>query len=79
MFQQNGLKGQQAVSPGQRPGYEDGVIIALKGQKPWTEAMPPTDSFAPTGRRLRTYAYPGQRPGLTAHCPFGAWLSTGHG
>ena len=28
MFPQNGLKGQQAVSPGQRPGYEDRVIVA---------------------------------------------------
>ena len=27
----SGLKGQQAVSPGQRPGYGDRVIVALKG------------------------------------------------
>ena len=76
MFPQNGLKGQQAVSPGQRPGYDDRVIVALKGQKPWTEAMPPTHSFAPTGRGLCTHAYPGRCPGLTVLCPFGAWSST---
>ena len=69
MFPQNGLKGQQAVSPGQRPGYDDRIIDALKGQKLWTEATPPTHSFALTGRGLRTHAYPGRCPGLTAHCP----------
>ncbi len=31
MFPQDGLKGQQAISPGQRPGYDDMVVIALKG------------------------------------------------
>ena len=46
----SGLKGQRDNSPGQRPGYGDRVIVALKGQKPWTEAMPPTYSFAPMGR-----------------------------
>ena len=50
MYLTNGLKGQQAHSPGQRPGYGERVIVALKGQKPWTEAMPPTHSFALTGR-----------------------------
>ena len=50
----SGLKGQQAVSPGQRPGYGDRVIVALKGQKPWTEATPPIHSFAPTGRGCAT-------------------------
>ncbi len=50
MFPQNGLKGQQAISPGQRLGYDDRVIVALKGQKLWTEATPPTYSFALTGR-----------------------------
>ena len=46
MFPQNSLKGQQAISPGQRPGYDDMVVFALKGQKLWTEATPPTHSFA---------------------------------
>ncbi len=50
MFTQNGLKGQQAHSPGQRPGYRGRATVALKGQKPWTEASPPTNSFALSGR-----------------------------
>ena len=29
----NGLKGQQALSPGQRPGYDEAGRLALKGQK----------------------------------------------
>ncbi len=31
----NGLKGQQALSPGQRPGYKEVDKSALKGQKPY--------------------------------------------
>jgi len=29
----NGLKGQEALSPGQRPGYKGAGKFALKGQK----------------------------------------------
>ena len=29
----NGLKGQQAHSPGQRPGYNSSIVRALQGQK----------------------------------------------
>ena len=35
----NGLKGQRANSPGQRPGYRDAVKFALKGQKPTCAAL----------------------------------------
>jgi len=35
----DGLKGQQAHSPGQRPGYVGQATYALKGQKPYIEAM----------------------------------------
>ena len=33
-WRKNGLKGQQALSPGQRPGYKEMGKYALKGQKP---------------------------------------------
>ena len=42
----NGLKGQQALSPGHRPGYKDEGKLALKGQKPYFA----NDAFALTGR-----------------------------
>ena len=35
----NGLKGQQALSPGQRPGYQQTPTFALKGQKPYESDM----------------------------------------
>ena len=59
----NGLKGQQALSPGQRPGYKDVGKFALrstygrllptgrkKGQKPFLVHY----AFALSGRWLRT-------------------------
>ena len=49
-LRRNGLKGQQAFSPGHRPGLTDGRILALKGQK----AYRVHDVFALTGRWLRT-------------------------
>ena len=33
MYRTDGLKGQQAISPGQRPGYRECAAIALKGHK----------------------------------------------
>ena len=33
MYLIDGLKGQQANSPGHRPGYGESVMLALKGQK----------------------------------------------
>ena len=49
-LRRNGLKGQQALSPGQRPGYKDEGKLALKGQKP----ILCYNAFALTGRWLRT-------------------------
>ena len=46
----NGLKGQQADSPGQRPGCMDVGKFALKGQKPYLVHY----AFALSGRWLRT-------------------------
>ena len=46
----NAPKGQDANSPGHRPGYRDMVRIALKGQKPYHVFH----AFALTGRKLRT-------------------------
>ncbi len=46
----NGLKGQQALSPGHRPGYKYEGKLALKGQKPCLVYY----AFALTGRGLRT-------------------------
>ena len=43
---QGGLKGQQAHSPGQRPGYYGGSSLALKGQKHQNGS----NAFALTGR-----------------------------
>ncbi len=45
----NALKGQKALSPGQRPGYKAIGRFALKGQKPYLVH----DAFALTGRWLR--------------------------
>ena len=49
-LRRNGLKGQKALSPGQRPGYKDVGKFALKGQKPTCRIV----AFALTGRWLRT-------------------------
>jgi hypothetical protein len=46
----NGLKGQQALSPGRCPGYKDVGKFALKGQKPFLVHY----AFALSGRWLRT-------------------------
>ena len=46
----SGLKGQQALSPGQRPGYKEVGKFALKGQKPYLVHY----AFALSGRWLRT-------------------------
>jgi hypothetical protein len=47
----NGLKGQQAHSPGQRPGSKEVSIFALQGQKPICRIV----AFALAGRWLRTF------------------------
>jgi hypothetical protein len=49
-LRRNGLKGQKALSPGQRPGYKEVSKFALKGQKLSCDI----DAFALTGRWLRT-------------------------
>ena len=49
-LRRNGLKGQQALSPGHRPRYTDVSNFALKGQKPIRRIV----AFALSGRRLRT-------------------------
>ena len=46
----NGLKGQQALSPGQRPGYKEMGKSALKGQKPFLVHY----AFALSGRWMHT-------------------------
>jgi hypothetical protein len=60
---QNGLKGQKALSPGQRPGCKEGSRFALKGQKLTCSIS----AFALTGRWLRTT--------LTQGVALGWWLS----
>ena len=58
--EESGLKGQQAISPGQRP--RDGCVQikdAPKGQKQFN----PNDAFALTGRHKHSIPFP---PG---HCP----------
>ncbi len=54
----NGLRGQQANSPGQRPGCKDVGKFALKGQKPYLVHY----AFVPSGRWLRTAVTPGAMP-----------------
>ena len=49
-LRRNGLKGQKALSPGQRPGCKEGSRFALKGQKLSYGIV----AFALTGRWLRT-------------------------
>ena len=49
-LRRNGLKGQKAISPGQRPGCKKVGIFALKGQKHYIA----DSAFALTGRWLRT-------------------------
>ena len=48
-LRRNGLKGQQTLSPGHRPGYKGTGNCALKGQKLYLFH----DAFALSGRRLR--------------------------
>ena len=48
-LRRNGLKGQQALSPGQRPGYKGTGEFALKGQKPYLVHY----AFSLSGRWLR--------------------------
>ena len=64
----NGLKGQQAHSPGHRPGYEcNGDVRPVRAKEFDNKA------FALTGRVTLTDAnIPRTCPGLTAFCPFGA-------
>ena len=45
----NGLKGQETLSPGQRPGDKKAGKFALKGQKPYLVPY----AYAPVGRWLR--------------------------
>ena len=49
-MRRNGLKGQKALSPGQRPGCKGMSIFALKGQKHNVA----DSAFALSGRWLRT-------------------------
>ncbi|MBQ6653307.1 MAG: hypothetical protein IJM81_07990, partial [Prevotella sp.] len=56
----SGLKGQQAPSPGHRPGYEEWCAFALKGQKPYHSRR----AFALSGRNFILRADPGRCPGL---------------
>ncbi len=46
----NGLKGQQAHSPRQRPGYQQMPTFALKGQKHNRDESPTCSAFALSGR-----------------------------
>ncbi len=65
--EQRSKKGQQANSPGHRPGYGESVMLALKGQKHcFLLRLLPFQGV--------DYAslYPGRCPGLVAYCPFGA-------
>ena len=67
MFLIDGLKGQQANSPGHRPEYGESVMLALQGQKHcFLLRLLPFQGV--------DYAslYPGRCPGLVAYCPFGA-------
>jgi len=48
-LRRNGLKGQKALSPGQRPGYKGAGKFALKGQKLYLVHS----AFALSGRWLR--------------------------
>ncbi len=66
----NGLKGQQALSPGQRPGYMDMGKLALKGQKPYTRLIRERVCFCPCRALASHYFYPGRCPGLSACWPF---------
>ena len=49
----SGLKGQQASSPGQRPGWSDGGKYALKGQKLYLHGRSATigDAFVAKWRK----------------------------
>ena len=48
-LQGNALKGQTAHSPGHRPGYDEAMKCALKGQKHYRASVY-RDSFALSGR-----------------------------
>jgi len=58
----SGLKGQKAVSPGQRPGWSDGGKYALQGQKHRFCGRSATigDAFV-AKRRKNAFALPGRR------------------
>ena len=64
MYATDGLKGQQAHSPGHRPGYSGQVVFALKGQKRFSWAS----SSAVTYEGDAVYA---------GFCPYRACLSHG--
>jgi hypothetical protein len=66
-MRRNGLKGQQALSPGHRPGYMGTGKLALKGQKPYLVV----DAFALTGRCLRTASTQGAALGWKLNAPSG--------
>ena len=70
----NGLKGQQALSPGQRPGYMDMGKLALKGQKPYTRLIRERVCFCPCKALASHHFYPGRCPGLSACWPFRPFL-----
>jgi len=69
----NGLKGQQAISPGHRPGYTAGAANALQGQK----NLFCNNAFALSGRSFFKLFYPGRCPGLTAFAPLGRFYISG--
>jgi len=58
-LRRNGLKGQQALSPGHRPGYKGMGKLALKGQKLYLVRY----AFALSGRWLRTTSTQGDALG----------------
>ena len=69
----SGLKGQQAVSPGQRPGYGDRGYRRPERAKALDGGDASYLFFCPYGAELCTNAYPGRGPGLIDYCPFRAW------
>ena len=62
------LKGDKAISPGQRPGVVTVEICALKGQKRCI--LDSYNCFCPFRAQTQTPKTPGRCPGLDAYWPF---------
>jgi len=60
-------RGQEALSPGQHPGY-----MGAKETTPCKGKSMKGCAFAPTGRIRPMNPYPGRCPGLNAPCPYRA-------